>query len=150
MLLTFFVPSLPVAQPRQRHTRTGHNYTPSTHPVQAFKYAVAQEARRLLQQGGLPSPCFPEGGVSLAYTLYFPRPKALQWKRRPQMALYHWHKPDMENVQMGLQNALTGIVWHDDAQIAVVTGRKLICGTDDQVGVLCVIEALPEGPGLTH
>ena len=143
MTLTFFVHGLPIAQPRQRHTQHGHNYTPRTHPVQAFKYTVAQEAREAAQREHWPLPCFAEA-VMLAYTLYFPRPQALQWKRRPQTTLWHTHKPDLENVQKALADALTGIAWKDDVQIAQVHGRKFICGVGESVGVFCRIDALEE------
>jgi len=145
MLLTFFLPMLPIAQPRQRHTRSGHNYTPADHPVQAFKYALGQQAREQLQRQQCPLPAF-DGPVSLTYTLYFPRPKALQWKRRPQVRGWHAHTPDLENVQKALQDALTGIAWRDDAQIAQVSGRKVICSSEDTVGVFLCIQELKETP----
>jgi hypothetical protein len=38
--VTITVPGVPIAQPRQRYTRMGINYTPAHHPVQQWKARV--------------------------------------------------------------------------------------------------------------
>ena len=133
MPLTFFVPSLPIAQPRQRHTKAGHNYTPADHPVHAWRYALAMSATSAMP--GQVQPWIPDGPVRLDFTLYFPRPKRLQWKTREWVPLWHAQTPDLENVQKALQDALTGVCWRDDAQIACVLAHKVFCGKDEPPGV---------------
>lgn len=138
----FFVPGLPVGQPRQRHTKTGHNYTPATHPVQAFRYAVAQAAREATC--GKTLPLYPTGAVTLEVALYFPRPKALQWKTKPWTPLRHTKKPDLDNVLKALKDALKGITWADDAQVARLAAEKWICSAEQDPGVVVWMHGLGE------
>ena len=142
--LSLFIPGLPVAQPRQRHTRTGHNYTPSTHPVQGFKYAIANAVRVLIETRHETLP-WSSGPIYLIYKLLFPRPRALQWKKKPQLPLYHTQRPDLDNVAKAIKDALTGIVWVDDAQVALLSGCKWICGDEETPGVQLWISQLQEG-----
>ena len=123
--ISFTVPTIPVAQPRQRHRimqaggRTfAHNVTPTTHPVNAFKAAVQLAAREAYAGPPL------DGPVSLHVEFYFPRPGRLRWKKRDMPALLHDTKPDLENCLKSLMDALTGIAFHDDRQVAKVSAEK--------------------------
>lgn len=121
MNLTFTVPGIPVAQPRQRHRvinqggRTfSANYTPANSPVNAFRAAVAVCAHKAYDGPPLSGP------VTLEISFVFPRPKSGKKHagRMPKAS-----KPDWDNLGKSVSDALTGILWLDDAQIwrAVVT-----------------------------
>src|SRR5690606_36299771 len=73
------VPAVPVAQPRQRHAVIGghiRNYTPSTHPVNAYKAAIMAAAA----EAGI-EPL--DGPISVDVRFYLPRPKRLMRKKDP-------------------------------------------------------------------
>lgn len=116
--ITFTIPAIPVAQPRQRHRiiSTGgknyaQNYTPTKHPVNAFK----STARMALQSVYTGPPL--AGPVAMSVVFVFPRPSNRIWKTRPMPRERHAKKPDCENVLKSLQDALTGLAFVDDAQI---------------------------------
>lgn len=143
MTITFTVPAIPVAQPRQRHRvltaggRTfAQNYTPAKHPVNAFKAAVQLAARQAYT--GPPI----EGPVSLAMTAIFPRPKRLMWKSRTMLCEWHTTKPDADNVVKAVKDALSGLLWRDDCQVCQLIVDKWIAGGDDQPGVVIQVEKL--------
>ena len=57
-----------------------------------------------------------EGAISVDITCYFAYPKSLSQKKRNGM-VYVTKKPDADNI-FKLMDALNGLAWHDDAQIA--------------------------------
>lgn len=137
---TFTVNGDPIPQPRQRHrvvlpsvpelygmcrgsnngrelygklrqaVRT-QNYTPKDHPVQAYKSAIRQAARLVFW-----SPL--EGPVSVNLTLVLPRHKAKVWKTKPMPRYLSDKKPDEDNYKKAIYDALTGVAWVDDGQVA--------------------------------
>lgn len=60
-----------------------------------------------------------DGAVCLVCEFVFARPKSL-----PKRVVDHTKKPDLDNVIKALKDAMTGIVWRDDAQIVSLTARK--------------------------
>lgn len=139
----FFVPGLPVAQPRQRiRVRSGkgrvfaQNYTPSDSPVNAFKAAV----KLLAGSSWSGSPI--DGPVRLDLDFVFPRPRAMIWKSKPMPRLRHSKKPDRDNLEKSVMDALKGLVWIDDAQVCDGEVRKFIASGDEKAGVLVKITEL--------
>jgi len=59
-----------------------------------------------------------EGAVSLTVDFYFDRPKAQK------KAIYKTTKPDVDKLVRSIADALTGIVFGDDAQVVQMTCRK--------------------------
>jgi len=59
-----------------------------------------------------------EGAVSLTVDFYFDRPKAQK------KALYKTTKPDVDKLVRSIADALTGIVFGDDARVVQMTCRK--------------------------
>lgn len=115
------IPAIPVPQPRQRHAVIGgqvRNFTPTAHPVQAFKATV----RLAVQQAGAQ---IMEGAVEVHVAFYLPRPQRLMRQRDPGHAICHTSKPDVDNLWKSLADALTGIVWRDDGQVCVTSIQKL-------------------------
>jgi Holliday junction resolvase RusA-like endonuclease len=130
-MTTIFVPMAPVARPRQRYTqRAGKtiSYTPSQHPVHTFKAAIAAAWHNTHSQPFA-------GPVEMSIIAFFPRPKSLQRKSKPQTRLWHDKRPDIENVAKSVLDALNGLAYHDDSQVASLTMAKYICGNSDTIGV---------------
>lgn len=129
-MIALIVPSIPIAQPRQRHGIVHgrvRNWTPAKHPVNAFKAAV-QIAYRVAVGPGAPL----DGPVGLRVTFRLPRPKSKIWKRRPMPAEPHTKKPDLDNLLKTVQDALTGLAWRDDSQVYRCIALKFLCAGDEQ------------------
>ena len=129
-LLAFSVACLPVPQPRQRHrvVRSGPkayatNYTPAKHPVNAFKAAIMFEARKFCDR---PLPLGPIE-VRLRFRFTLPASAKVELRRRLDLGqvLPHFTRPDADNLEKGVWDALTGLLWGDDRQIARHTTEKV-------------------------
>lgn len=109
----------PVPQPRPRFTRRGFAYTPSKHPVHAWKAAVLGAARAVLAD--LPDLTYPRGGpfwVSLGFSFGVRRYNPDGWGsfQRGQ---------DVDNLAKAVLDALLRVVWWDDRQIVELCVRKI-------------------------
>lgn len=152
MELEFTVPTVPIAQPRQRHRAlmlgdrvVTQNYTPKDSPVQTFKASVKHEfavaVRDSGQRGQWP---VQDGPVAVTLLLFFPRPKRLLWKSKPMPRLPHTSKPDAENVAKAGLDALTGIAWRDDAQVSYLAIEKAYCAGDEMPRVEITIRTMDD------
>jgi Holliday junction resolvase RusA-like endonuclease len=113
------------------HIRT---YTPTTHPVNAFKAAV----QAALSASGHAEPL--SGPLSLDVLFVMPRPLAKIWKTRPMPRYRHAKKPDLDNLLKSLKDALTGLAWRDDAQVDMIHAIKCTAAGDELPHVRVVIE----------
>lgn len=146
-MITFEVPGLPVAQPRQRHamrrTKTGKfmvvNYIAEKDPINAFKAAVGLVAKQHIR-----TPI--TGPVRVELEFYFPRPKALIYKNKPMIRAWKTSKPDLDNLEKSTWDAMNGIAWHDDAQVCESVKRKVICSGSESARVIISIGPITEGP----
>lgn len=118
MLIEFSVPSIPVAQPRQRHRviqsagrAFASNYTPKDSPVNAFKAAVQLAAVNAL--GSSPPLDCP---IRMDVVFVFPRPANVR-KKDGNGRLPHTGKPDRDNLLKSLQDSMNGIAYRDDSLI---------------------------------
>ncbi len=127
--IRFSIPAIPVAQPRQRHAMIGghvRNYTPTKHPVNAFKAATQIAASEAYKGPPLTGP------LIVALTFVMPRPKSKNWKSREMPRYPHDGKPDRDNLMKSFQDALNGLLWADDSQIFDGPVRKLVAGGNEQ------------------
>lgn len=131
--IRIIVPAVPVAQPRQRHAIRGKgkqrfvtNYTPSKHPVTDFKATVRMAARS--EYDGPPL----QGALSVWALFVLPRSKAKQWKTKPMPRFPHTGRPDIDNLQKSIFDALTGTLWISDSQIAHTNVIKVVASGDEQ------------------
>jgi Holliday junction resolvase RusA-like endonuclease len=60
-----------------------------------------------------------EGAVALAVTFWLPRPASL-----PRRVREHLKKPDLDKLVRSVKDALTRVVWPDDAQVVHVNATK--------------------------
>lgn len=141
----FFVPCIPIAQPRQRHrlikSKAGaewiQNYTPARHKVNSFKQEVQLAAKQIF--GGPPL----EGPLYLEATFVLPRPKHMTKNRSDNATVPHDHKPDLDNLVKAIKDCLTGICYHDDGQVARELLSKWVAAGGQKPGVmvlLCTME----------
>lgn len=131
--VSFTVPAIPIAQPRQRHRVVSaggrsfaQNYTPHNSPVNDYKAAVQFAATQAYQ--GAPH----DGPVALAVVFVFPRPAGKRWKTKPMPRGRHCGKPDVDNLVKSLTDAMNGLVYVDDARISELTVHKVIAAGDEQ------------------
>jgi Holliday junction resolvase RusA-like endonuclease len=141
MTLRFFVPGLPIPQPRARITTRGsfaHAYTPKDHPVHAWRDAVGAAA---LDAGN--GVMFGKSAIRFRATYVFPRPKTHLDKDG-------WVKPafvdaipprDLDNLNKAVWDALTDAgIWDDDKQVCKSTESKTwVSSFHEEPGALIVI-----------
>lgn len=126
MYITFTVPGVP--RPLKRHRISvigGHARAYDPDENVANKAAVAYAARAAMGDTILTGPL----AVDLEFIL--PRPKARTPKRldrmsEEQLLRYSWPdtKPDLDNMEKLVFDALNGVVWRDDSQVCLVVKGK--------------------------
>ena len=131
--ITLHIPGVPIAQPRQRYTRTGINYTPSRHPVQQWKASVIFAWHDVNQQ-----PL--EGPVRLEVYFEMPRPKALLTKKWMGQFLWHTKKPDTDNLVKAIKDSLNGLAWRDDSQVCQLYCEKCYAACDAEPMATVVVQ----------
>ena len=137
--IAFVVPAVPVAQPRQRVAVIGgraRTYTPTSHPVNAFK-AAAQRAFAAAYAG---PPL--DGPLRLEVTFVLPRPQNITSKTKPNPRVHHTKRPDCDNLLKSLKDALSKLAWHDDSQVSAVQAVKYVAGGTEQPHVEVIIQEL--------
>lgn len=71
------------------------------------------------------------GAIHLDAVFTFPRPKAHYrtgrhaGELRPSAPLVHSSRPDLDKLLRAVGDALTGIVWRDDSQVASIVASKV-------------------------
>lgn len=151
MILKIRVPTIPIAQPRQRHRvargKGGktfvHNYTPVRDPVNAFKAVVQLAASEAYDGPPLDEP------IWLGILCVMPRPKSRIWKTREMPREPHVSRPDRDNLAKAVKDALTGFVWRDDSLIFDGPVIKMIAAGHEQPHVQLVIRTGGEIPEIS-
>lgn len=116
-VISFTVPGVPA--PQGSKTRWGTEDNPRTKPWRAA-VAIAAEGQPML-----------DGPLRLEVAFVFPRPKNHYGTGRNagvlkrDVALFHNTKPDLDKLLRAIGDALTGLVWRDDSQVAFVQARKI-------------------------
>lgn len=139
--MQFTVPSVPVAQPRHRHSTINgmhRTYIKSEHPVHAFKAAVQIAFREACKEPPL------DGPVLLIVIFVLPRPKKYFRKKDEEGRIWCTAKPDMDNLVKSLKDALKNMAWRDDAQVCVTTQWKQYASKTEQPCVEVSIEPVLE------
>jgi Holliday junction resolvase RusA-like endonuclease len=132
------VPAVPVAQPRARASSFGgkvqvHEVTSikqsdgsrKAHPILAFKSTV----RMALSEAYKGAPL--QGALRCDCVFVMPRPQSLIWKTKPMPRLPHTIKPDRDNLDKAVMDALKGLAWNDDAQVCQGHIEKWIASGDE-------------------
>jgi Holliday junction resolvase RusA-like endonuclease len=139
------VDGVPVAQPRQRVTTIAgrpHNYTPTKHPVQTWKAAVAMGHSE--RWNGAPL----EGPLRLEVRFALPRPQRLLARKWRDLMVWHSCKPDCDNLLKATKDALTGLAWRDDSQVCQCYTEKRYANTNEPPhAVISVMRVAAEAKG---
>ena len=163
MKIEFVVPSVPVAQPRQRHRIAGkgkkqfvQNYTPTKHPVNFFKASVQQAAAAVYSGPPLDGPLF------ASYVFVMPRAGKPSWITRKDFPFWfgcwkagervpHVSKEDRDNLTKSLQDAMNKTVFTDDSRVFSGPIEKWVASEFEQPHVEVTIETIDEiEPGEPH
>jgi Holliday junction resolvase RusA-like endonuclease len=119
MSLTFSVPGEPVPQPRPRvSTRGGfaRAYVPATHPVHAYRQALAAAARDAgLIETGEP--------LNVVIDAVFKRPKSHMRKSGVKADAPRLPRPDVDNIAKAVLDALQDVMG-DDTLVARLVVEK--------------------------
>lgn len=145
-MISFSVPGIPIAQPRPRvgwRFVKGGGKMPgicrdNTHPVHAFKAAVQIAAKSAYQGPPLSGP------LEVRMLFLLPRPKAMQWKKREMPRAWHITRFDVDNLAKSVLDALKGLTWGDDAQVASASLVKMYASGNEQPGVEVQITRLED------
>ena len=117
-MIQFFVACVPRGKARARILRSGRSYTPKT--TVDLEQLIGWKCKMLTD---LPL----KGPVWLTVEATYAYPKAFSRKQRENT---HWKtsKPDLDNTVKLVQDALNGIAWADDAQVARLRDCEKVYG----------------------
>jgi len=131
--IKFEVHGIPVAKGSRRafvNKATGKAFTaPSSDKEKPWQNTVAQCALVARSQCGLIEPM--RGPVRLALSFTFMRPKSHMGSgknsnvvKASHLSSWHTGKPDTDKLIRAILDAMTGIIYADDSQVAVVCASK--------------------------
>jgi len=122
MRVQFLVYTTPAPQGSMKaHVVRGKAYLScDNRKTMPFRHAVTQVARGHLAQLGLSEPVAGKHvPVRLTAEFHFKRPPSVPKKRTEPSV-----KPDLDKCLRSLNDALTGVLWADDAQVTEIRARK--------------------------
>ena len=96
--------------------------------LQDWRQAIAQEARSATES-------VLSGPVAVNLTFALPRPVS-----RRKRDLWPDRKPDLDKLVRSALDAMSGVVFGDDAQVVELTARKEYAAPDEQTGVRVKVE----------
>lgn len=137
-MITVRVPGQPVGKGRPRFSSRGG-------AVRAFTPAKTVSYENLIAIKGeeaMDGKSLVEGPVQITVFATFQIPKSWSKKRRTAAGSnfeYHTSKPDADNILKAVGDALNGIVWKDDSQIAWLSASKVYGETP---GLIIHVETL--------
>ena len=79
------------------------------------------------------------GPVRLMVAFYLPRPKSL-----PKRVTQHLKKPDLDKLTRSVKDALTKVVWSDDAQVVQLKATKAYAADGESPRAVIVVTPLEE------
>lgn len=147
MQIQLKIPGVPVAQPRTKATRRGAHagvYTPTktstgrSNGVAEYKATIRLAAQRH-QIGALLA-----GPLCVDVEFVFPRQSSHIWKSKPMPRYRKTTKPDRDNLDKLVMDALNGVLWVDDKQVCAGSIDKWHAAGDEAPHVAITITEIPE------
>lgn len=143
-IIEFRIPAVPKGQPRQAQRVVvpkggkpfAMNYMPKGAPIHNFKATVRMAAEKSYVGPPLTGP------LRVDMTFVFPRSKAQTWKTRPMPRIPHDKKPDRDNCDKAVLDALKGLMFIDDCQACDGRIQKWIAAGDEQPHVMVRVETI--------
>ena len=130
------IAGIPKPQPRSR-ARRGQKGTYDPGMADFWKALVNAEARNWFT-----APL--NGPIRVDSTFKFPRPARLNTKKHPEGLIHHWTRPDRDNLDKAVLDALKGVAWIDDAQVCDGWIRKFYHEKNGGPGVIVIITPIHE------
>ena len=138
----FTIEGIPKALKRHRHTTKGFTYDPSK-----------KDKKNLLLQIMEYAPILPiSAPIRIMLIFYMPRPKShfrtgkyknlLKDEYIRKYPSYHTYTPDLDNLVKLVSDALNGVFYKDDSQIAQLKSEKLYCDVEEEPRTEVHIEQL--------
>jgi Holliday junction resolvase RusA-like endonuclease len=131
--IRFSVPGVPVAKARPRVTRRGITYT----PAKTVRY---EERVREFANGNVQLLI---GPLEMSIVAYWPC-KGAPRKHNPRSQAWKLTRPDGDNIAKTITDALNGIAYRDDSEIARLTVEKVHCAQDQLPRVEVLIREISE------
>ena len=131
--VTFTIVGKPCGKGRPKFARRGEyvtTYTPekTVNYENLVRFAWVQSGAKKL-----------EGVISATINCYFPIPKSVSKKKRVAMdGAFYTKKPDCDNIAKIILDALNGIAYDDDSQVAMLNVVKLYDAEETMVKVILV------------
>lgn len=125
-MISFFVPGKPQAQGSKVKGQWG-NMREANKELGPWRERVALEAYRVA--GGQIFQTGEPVALGLEFVLY--RPSSAPKTKR----LSATKKPDIDKMERAIQDALTHVLWPDDAQVTLVIKRKRVAELGESPGV---------------
>lgn len=132
-VFTFTVPGIPVAKGRPRFARVG-NFVRIFTPAASARFE--ERVKLFARETGIA--IANEGALELIVVAYWPMTGA-PLKRGSRLGRFKTSRPDADNVLKSCCDALNGLAYKDDAQVARATVEKRHCAQDDPQGARCVV-----------
>lgn len=143
-MITFTIPGEPVSQGRPRaFYRPGLGvrvYDPQK--SRNWKATAQQHMADALNAANLAAPLVVEGAVELHVVAVFTCPRSHWRKRHPTPRRPKMSRPDAENVAKAVQDAASGVLFTDDAQVARLVVEKWIGAQGEAPGVTIFVRAI--------
>lgn len=83
-----------------------------------------------------------EGPVLMTILFLFPRTKGMIYKTKPMPRRWHTSRPDQDNLEKSIKDALRGVVFKDDSQVCLLLKGKAYCAGDEAPKAVIVIESI--------
>jgi len=143
--IAFTIPGKPVAQGRPRFYRQGkHVVATDPKASRVYKADIAYLAQKARLAAGIEE--LFEGPLGLEVHACFPCPQSRWRKRTPRPEEHHAKRPDADNLAKSVKDGLSGVLYHDDAQIAELIVRKRIAAQGDPPRVEVLLYTLDPLP----
>jgi len=138
----FYVRGTPKGQPRPRaamNRKTGRAFVHTAGTAEAWKASIISEGEQFRPDEPLDSP------LRVRVVFFMPRPKALCRKKDPNKPILCPKKPDRDNLDKAVLDALTDDGWFKDDSIVCLGGvEKFYHAKNRSPGAWIIIEELPE------
>ena len=131
--VTFTIIGKPCGKGRPRFSTAG-GYARSYTPAKTVEYENL--VRMEWEKSGAKKL---EGAISATINCYFPIPKSVSKKKREAMdGAFYTKKPDCDNIAKIILDALNGLAYDDDSQIAMLDVLKIYDASETMVKVTLV------------
>ena len=149
-ILELIIPGSPVPQPKHSArviagracsympTSRGKGAQRRSNGIAEFRALVRKIAAERYQGPLLECP------LAVDCEFVFPRTKGMLWKRKPMPRLPHAVRPDRDNLDKAVLDALKGVIWRDDQQVSGGTLWKFYAAGGEQPHTRILISLLEE------